>query len=238
MNVVAYYRVSTARQGESGLGLDAQREYVRIAAKQNGWDVIAAFEDSESGAVAPESRGQCRAALAMCREVGAILVVAKLDRLSRDVEHIAGLLKLVDFKVATMPNADKFQLHLYAALAEQEREFISRRTKDALASLKARAEAGDADAQAKVERRTAGRIAANRAGNGAAVQAVKANADQYAQGMRSEVKAALFDGVNTLQGLADWLNAGGHRTARGAVFTATAVSRLIQRLGMSISASN
>ena len=137
-----------------------------------------------------------------------------------------------------MPNADKFQLHLYAALAEQEREFISRRTKDALASLKARAEAGDADAQAKVDRRTAGRIAANRVGNGAAVQAVKANADQYAQGMRSEVKAALFDKVNTLQGLADWLNDGGHKTARGAVFTATAASRLIRRLGMSISVSN
>lgn len=234
MDVVAYYRVSTARQGESGLGLDAQREYVRIAASQNSWNIVAEFEDHESGAVAPERRAQCAEALGVCRAQKATLVVAKLDRLSRDVEHIAGLLKLVDFKVATMPNADKFQLHLYAALAEQEREFISLRTRDALASLKARAESGDADARAKVDRRTAGRIAANKVGNGAAVQAVKVKADDFAESMRSAVKAALFDRVVSLQGLANWLNAQGHKTARGAEFTPAAASRVLQRLGMSI----
>ncbi|WP_460140477.1 recombinase family protein [Pseudomonas sp. S2_E01] len=235
MEVVAYYRVSTARQGESGLGLDAQREYIRIAAHQHGWSVVAEFEDLESGATAPELREQCKAALAMSRARKATLVVAKLDRLSRDVEHIAGLLKLVDFKVATMPNADKFQLHLYAALAEQEREFISRRTRDALASLKARAESGDVAARGKIDRRTAGRLAANKVGNGAAVSAVQVRADQFAESLRSAVKAAMYDGVATLQALAAWLNANGHRTARGARFTATAVSRLISRLGMAFS---
>ncbi|WP_223532779.1 MULTISPECIES: recombinase family protein [unclassified Pseudomonas] len=235
MEVVAYYRVSTARQGESGLGLDAQREYVRIAAQQHGWKVVAEFEDQESGATAPELREQCKAALAMSRGLKATLVVAKLDRLSRDVEHIAGLLKLVDFKVATMPNADKFQLHLYAALAEQEREFISRRTRDALASLKARADSGDVTARAKIDRRTAGRLAANKVGNGAAVSAVQIRADQFAESLRSAVKAAMYDGVDTLQALAEWLNDKGHRTARGARFTATAVSRLISRLGMAFS---
>ncbi|MBK3874000.1 recombinase family protein [Stutzerimonas frequens] len=232
MRVVAYYRVSTASQGQSGLGLDAQREYVRIAASQGGWTVIAEFEDRESGALPPESRTACKAALARCRAEGATLVVAKLDRLSRDVEHIAGLLKLVDFKVATMPNADKFQLHLYAALAEQEREFISRRTVDALASLKARAEAGDRVAQQKIERRTAGRSVAHSLGNGAAVRAAQAKADQYAEGLRSAVKAALFDGVQSLPQLAAWLERHGHKTARGASFTPTAASRLLLRLNM------
>ncbi|KTT47675.1 serine recombinase [Pseudomonas oryzihabitans] len=230
MKVVAYYRVSTERQGESGLGLDAQREYVRIAAEQNDWEVLAAFEDHASGTIAPEQRPQCAAALEHCRRHGETLVVAKLDRISRDVEHIAGLIKRVQFKVATMPTADNFQLHLYAALAQQEREFISQRTKAALASLKARAEAGDAQAQAKVERRTAGRLAANAAGTGAAVQAVKAKADVYATSMASAIKAAMFDGVRTLQGLADHLNQHGHQTPRGASFTATAASRLLQRL--------
>lgn len=235
MEVVAYYRVSTARQGESGLGLDAQREYVRIAAQQHDWKVVAEFEDLESGATAPELRKQCKAALAVSRGRKATLLVAKLDRLSRDVEHIAGLLKLVDFKVATMPNADKFQLHLYAALAEQEREFISRRTRDALASLKARAESGDVTARAKIDRRTEGRLAANKIGNSAAVSAVQIRADQFAESLRSAVKAAMYDGVATLQALAAWLNDNGHRTARGARFTATAVSRLISRLGMAFS---
>lgn len=237
MRAIAYYRVSTEKQGASGLGLDAQREYIRVAAQQNGWEVVATFEDHESGAVAPESRAACRAALEACRRDRATLVVAKLDRLSRDVEHIAGLLKLADFKVATMPHADKFQLHLYAALAEQEREFISRRTRDALASLKARAEAGDGEARGKVERRTAGRLEAHKRGNGKAVAAAQAKAERHAGEQRSAVKAALYDGVCTLQGLAAWLNQHGHSTPRGASYTPTAASRLLQRLGLSLPSS-
>lgn len=232
MRVAAYYRVSTARQGQSGLGLAAQREYIRLAAQQNNWEVVGEFEDHSSGAIAPERRPACRAALEFCREQDAILVIAKLDRLSRDVEHIAGLLKLVDFKVATMPYADKFQLHLYAALAEQEREFISKRTSDALASLKARAAAVDSEAAAKIERRTAGRAEAHRAGNVAAVRAAQAKADAYAEAMRSALKAALYDGAVTLQGLADWLNENGHPTPRGARFTPAAASRLMGRLSI------
>lgn len=232
MKVVCYFRVSTERQGKSGLGLDAQREYIRHAAEQGGWEVLAGFEDHESGTVPPMQRTQCKAALALCRERGATLVVAKLDRLSRDVADIAALMKVVDFKVATMPTADKFQLHIYAALAEQEREFIAQRTKAALASLKARAEAGDAVAVAKVQRREAGRIAAHAAGNAASVQAIQARADSWAEGMVSHVKAAMFDKVKTLRGMADWLNTKGHRTARGGEFSPMQAKRLIERLGI------
>lgn len=133
MHIVAYYRVSTAKQSESGLGLEARREYIRLATEQNSWEIVGAFEDQESGTISSLRREQCKAALAACKS-GATLV-AKLDRLSRDVADISGLMKLVDFNVATMPSADKFQLHIYAALAEQEWEFISRRTSDVLAAL-------------------------------------------------------------------------------------------------------
>lgn len=235
MRIVAYYRVSTAKQGESGLGLEAQREYIRLAAEQNGWEVVGAFEDQESGTVSPERREQCRAALAACKTLGATLVVAKLDRLSRDVADISALMKLVNFKVATMPSAGNFQLHIYAALAEQEREFISRRTSDALAALKARAQAGDMEAQAKVERRSKGRTAAHAVGNAAAVQGAQAKADGYAATMVNHVKAAMYDHCRTLQGLANWLNRHGHKTSRGADFTPIAASRLVKRLGITFS---
>jgi len=232
VRIIAYYRASTAKQGESGLGLGAQREYILMAAEQNGWELVGEFEDQESGTVAPERREQCRAALAACKVQGASLVVAKLDRLSRDVADIAGLMKLVDFKVATMPSADNFQLHIYAALAEQEREFISRRTTDALAALKARADAGDEQAQAKMERRSQGRAAAHAVGNVAAVQGAMAKADAYASTMANHIKAAMFDQCRTLQALATWLNVHGHKTSRGAEFTPMAASRLVQRLGI------
>ena len=232
MQVVAYYRVSTEKQGRSGLGLAAQREYIQAAADAGGWEVLASFEDHASGAISPPEREECAKALELCRRTGAVLVVAKLDRISRDVADIAKLMKAVDFKVATMPQADKFQLHIYAALAEQERTFISERTKAALASLKARADAGDTDAQAKVERRSAGRAAGQSRGQVAAVEAVRAKADQYAQSMAVALKAGMFDGCRTLAAMANWLNREGHRTARGGEFSPMQVKRLVERLGI------
>lgn len=231
-NIVAYYRVSTEGQGRSGLGLDAQREYVRIAAEANGWCIIAEFEDTASGSTPPTERIQCKAALASCKEHDAVLVVAKLDRLSRDVEDIAGLVKRVPFKVATMPNADSFQLHLYAALAQQEREFIAQRTKAALATLKAKAEAGDKDAQAKVARRDAGRAVAHSKGNGAAVAAAQELADDNAESLRDAIQSGMYTGVTTLRGMAEYLNSKGHRTARGSEFAAMTVKRTVERLGI------
>lgn len=233
MKVIAYYRVSTERQGKSGLGLEAQREYIRVAAEQNGWEVLAAFEDHESGSIAPELRKQCKAALAACREHSATLVVAKLDRLSRDVADIAALMKLVDFKVATMPGADKFQLHIYAALAEQEREFISQRTKAALASLKARAEAGDTEAREKVQRRDNGRRMAQDTGNAASLAVIKARANADAEALEHHIKACIYDGKHTLAAVAECLNRKGIRTAKGSEFASMTVKRAMVRLGLS-----
>ncbi|MFZ3185293.1 MAG: recombinase family protein [Pseudomonas sp.] len=232
MNVVAYLRVSTRSQGDSGLGLEAQREYIAQAAHSEKWTVVAEYVDVASGAIAPMDRPECAAAIAHAASVGAVLVVAKLDRLSRDVEHIAGLIKRTNFKVATMPKAEILQLHLYAMLAEQERTFISQRTKAALASLKKRADGGDAESIAKIGRRDAGRAKANLKGNGAAVAGAVQVADAYAESCRHALQSAAFTGVRTLAGVAEYLTAQGIKSPRGALYTPTTAARLIKRLGV------
>ncbi len=133
---IAYYRVSTDRQGRSGLGIEAQRESVRRFV--GGSDrLVSSFTEIESGKT--DSRPQLIGALAACRAAGAVLLIAKLDRLSRDVAFIAGLMKSdVRFIACDMPDADAFRLHIEAAIAEEERRRISGRTKAALQAAKAR----------------------------------------------------------------------------------------------------
>lgn len=138
---VTYKRVSTAEQGRSGLGLDAQDRDIQLYLETYSevpFEVSGEFVDIESGGNA--DRPELAKAIALAKRTGAELLVAKLDRLSRDVAFIATLLKdkRLSFRVASMPHADKFQLHIYAALAEQERDFISRRTKAALAVAKSK----------------------------------------------------------------------------------------------------
>lgn len=138
---VVYKRVSRKSQGESGLGLEAQQRDIDIFLSTYAADpeVIATFTEVQSGA--DDDRPELAKALALVRATpGCELLVAKLDRLSRRVSYIAKLMedKRAPFRVACMPNADPFQLHLYAALGEQEREFISRRTIAALGAAKAR----------------------------------------------------------------------------------------------------
>jgi DNA invertase Pin-like site-specific DNA recombinase len=139
---VAYYRVSTARQGRSGLGIDAQRAAVTRFAAAEGFEIVREFVEAESGqgADALERRPQLAAALATGRALRCPVLVAKLDRLSRDVAFVAGLMaQRVPFIVAELGiDADPFMLHLYAALAEKERRLIAERTKAALAERKAR----------------------------------------------------------------------------------------------------
>jgi DNA invertase Pin-like site-specific DNA recombinase len=133
---VAYYRVSTDRQGASGLGLDAQREAVaRFAGAGN---LLAEYTEVESGKK-HTNRPQLAAALAASKKQGATLVIAKLDRLARNVHFISGLMESkVDFVAVDMPQANRLTVHIMAAFAEHEREMISQRTKAALAQAKAR----------------------------------------------------------------------------------------------------
>ncbi|MBU2937528.1 MULTISPECIES: recombinase family protein [Pacificibacter] len=134
---IAYYRVSTQQQGQSGLGLDAQRAATNAFLSTSPSDLISEFTEVESGKRA--KRPKLAAAIAACRKEGAILLIAKLDRLARNVHFISGLLESgVRFTAVDMPNADKFMLHVYAAMAEEEGRRISERTKAALAAAKAR----------------------------------------------------------------------------------------------------
>lgn len=234
MKVVAYIRVSTKGQGESGLGLEAQRDYITRAAQQNGWNIVGEFVDVVSGKLAIEDRPEGAKALALCKEQNAQLLVAKLDRLSRSVLHIAQLMEQIDFKVATMPQADKFQLHLFAALAQQEREFIASRTREALASLQRRADDGDAVAVQKVRNR-ADALAKGRAVADITVandQRMK-NVNAHQVAIQPHLLACLYNKVNTLQSVADCLNTKGLRTPRGSAFTPTAVRRLMLAFNVS-----
>lgn len=138
---VAYLRVSTDRQGRSGLGLEAQREAVFRYASDARLELIGEYVEVETGkgANALSKRPELLAALNEAKKIKAKLVLAKLDRLARNVHFVSGLMETgVDFAVADMPHADRFQLHLFAALAEKEGEIISQRTKAALAAAKAR----------------------------------------------------------------------------------------------------
>jgi DNA invertase Pin-like site-specific DNA recombinase len=138
---IAYIRVSTQKQGRSGLGLEAQAASIARFVASEGYDLVNTFVEIETGkgADAIEKRPQLATALELARKLKGHVVVAKLDRLSRNVHFISGLMQnKVAFKVVDLPHADNFQLHLFAALAEQEREMISARTIAALQAAKAR----------------------------------------------------------------------------------------------------
>lgn len=134
---IAYYRVSTHKQGRSGLGLEAQRKAVAAFTCSRGWGIVREYTEIESGK--RNDRPRLIEAIAEAKKVKGKLVIAKLDRLARSVHFISGLMETrVDFVAVDMPNADKFMLHIFAAMAEEEAKRISQRTKAALAAAKAR----------------------------------------------------------------------------------------------------
>ncbi|MCC5982587.1 MAG: recombinase family protein [Oceanicaulis sp.] len=216
LQFVIYRRVSTEEQGRSGLGLDAQERDISIfldTYAEIPFEVIGEFTDVLSGK--GDDRPQLQAALDLVRSRGATLLVAKLDRLSRKVSFIASIMddKRVNLRVASMPHADKFSLHIYAALAEQEREFISLRTKQALAAAKARGV----------------KLGGDR-GNIAQINAAKRrHADAFAETVEGIVKPLRERGA-TLREIAEALNAAGVQTRGGGRWHANTVSRVVARL--------
>lgn len=220
---IAYLRVSTARQGQSGLGLEAQREAVQRFAEAEGFILAETFQETESGkgADALDQRPQLRAALDAARRAKCPVIVAKLDRLSRNVAFIAGLMaQRVPFIVAELgTDADPFMLHLYAALAEKERRLISERTKAALARSKK--SLGGYRLAGKVEGKE--HIAAAAA---ALKVSVKARDSQLAP----YVTAAQAQGITSQSGIARFLNDQGIATARGGKWSNVQVAALLKRL--------
>ena len=212
-NYVIYKRVSTKEQGKRGYGLDAQSKDIayfidRYAAEPV--TIIGEYTDIESGKI--DDRPELLKAIEATNANDATLIVAKLDRLSRDVEFIAGMMKRVKFRVASMPMADEFQLHIYAALAEQERKFISDRTKRALAEAKSRGV----------------KLGGYRDAHNARIEALKTDADAFALKMRP-VLQDLKKARMTHEEIAKHLNTVGMATARGGKWSATTVQRLWAR---------
>ena len=218
--VVAYLRVSTQRQQRSGLGIEAQRATIGRFAEAEGLAIVSEFVEAETGkgADALDRRPQLAAALAAAKAAKCSVVVSKLDRLSRDVAFVAGLMaQRVPFIVAELGrDADPFMLHLYAALAEKERRLISERTKAALAAKKA----GGAKLGNPRNIVTAGSL-------GRSVQTEAA--DVFVQSLIPVVKAIQSTGANTLASLADALNQRGIRSARGSQWYVSSVANLLAR---------
>lgn len=207
MRYVAYYRVSTAKQGASGLGLEAQQ--AAVLAHCRG-EPLSAFTEVESGKRA--DRPQLAAALALAKKERATLVIAKLDRLARNVAFIANLMESgVEIQAVDMPHATRFTLHIMAAVAEQEAKAISDRTRVALAAARARGV-------------QLGRHASVINAEGSAA------ADAYASALSATLDALRLQGITSVRDTCLALNVRGIRTRRGGRWHPTSVQRLLDRL--------
>ena len=220
--VVAYYRVSTEAQGRSGLGLEAQRHAVRALSDGRGWQIVAEYTEVESGK--RNDRPQLEAALADARRTGAKLVVAKLDRLSRNAEFTLRMRNSgVDFICADNPDVNRLTIGLLAVINEDERERIGERTRAALQAAKARGvKLGNPNGAAAIRR--AGK------GNVAGVEAVKDNAQRYAMDLAGTVGEIRASGKTSLPAIAAELNARHIQTRRGGQWYASSVRNLLARL--------
>ena len=202
---IAYYRVSTQRQGQSGLGLDAQRHAIA------GYDIIAEFTEVESGKKA--DRPELAQALALAKETGATLLIAKLDRLARNVHFITGLLEAgVPIVCADMPEADRTFLQMAAVFAEWEGRRISERTKAALAAAKQRGIKLGSPCPAK---------------GGAATAGIRRDATAKVAPQAMPVITALRNAGQSLRAIASALNSAGIPTAMGGKWYASSVRNLI-----------
>ena len=220
-SAIAYLRVSTQRQQRSGLGIEAQRAAIARFAEAEGLSIIREFVEAETGkgADAIDRRPQLAAALTCAKSAKCSVVVSKLDRLSRDVAFVAGLMaQRVPFMVAELGrDADPFMLHLYAALAEKERRLISERTKAALAAKRA--------SGIKLANR---RNAAEAAVLGRECQI--ALADEFAASLAPIIHTLRASGVLTLEATTQAFNQRGIRTSRGGRWYASSVQNLIARI--------
>jgi DNA invertase Pin-like site-specific DNA recombinase len=224
--LVAYYRVSTKGQERSGLGLEAQRTAVAEYARQTGGAVIAEYTETETGKTS--DRPNLAEAIGHSRLSAATLVIAKLDRLARNVHFTSGLMESgVEFVACDNPDANKLTIHLLAAMAEHEATQISNRTKDALQAAKARG--------VKLGSARPGHWEGREHLRGWA-EATKAAATRRAQKAREEYAflvptlQRMQQEGKSFQKMADWLNGQGHTTRRGAAFTSAIVWRILNRV--------
>lgn len=209
---VAYYRVSTKKQGVEGLGMDAQRNAVNNYLCGDDWELLAEFEEVESGK--NNQREELKKALHICRSKKAILVIAKLDRLARNAAFLLNLRDSgVEFVAVDMPHADRFCVGIMALVAEREREMVSQRTKDGLAAAKRRGtKLGNPNPSASLKRATRGNME---------------RAHLFAGNLLPVIREIQRAGVVSLTGIANCLNARGFKTPRGCAFAAQSVSNIL-----------
>jgi DNA invertase Pin-like site-specific DNA recombinase len=216
---VSYLRVSTDKQGHSGLGIEAQRKAVTDYLNGGNWQLLREYVEIESGK--RSDRPELLAALALAKATGATVVIAKLDRLARNVAFISNLMESgVEFVAADMPMANRLTVHVLAAVAEHEREMISHRTRVALTAAKARG--------TKLGNPNGARALQGR-GNASAVAAVKSSADLHAARVLPVIEDLRAAGTVSLHAIAAELNARGILTARNGKWYPTSVRNLLGR---------
>lgn len=220
--VVAYYRVSTEAQGRSGLGLQAQHDAVEGLCGQRDWQIVAEFTEIESGK--RDDRPQLTAAVKRAKVTGARIVIAKLDRLSRNVAFLAALQESgAKFTAADMPEADEFTVHILVAVAQRERRLVSERTKAALAAAKARGvKLGNPHGADPLRRAGKGTLAA--------LEAVRRNAVGRASEYAEIISDVRETGATSLPAIARELNERGILTARGGKWHPSSVRNLLLRI--------
>ncbi len=208
---VAYYRVSTAGQGESGLGLEAQSMAVQAyLATHTGAELVAEFTEIESGK--KKNRPELAEAVKLCKRQKATLVIAKLDRLARNVHFVSGLMETnVNFVACDNPHANRLMVHMLAAFAEHEREMISQRTKDGLKAAKSRGVVLGAHGKVLSQKN-------------------RQQADDFARSTAEQIRQIPEDLRQTVTSLTRELNTRRVVTARGGVWDRTRVYRLLDRL--------
>jgi DNA invertase Pin-like site-specific DNA recombinase len=218
---ISYLRVSTDKQGKSGLGLEAQRQAVTSFLDGGRWTLIAEYQEIESGK--RDDRPQLAKTLHHCKVTGATLVIAKLDRLARDAHFLLGLQKAgVRFVAADMPEANEMVVGIMAVIAQGERKMISERTKAALAAAKARGvKLGNPNGAAHLRG----------LGNAKAVEAVKVNAQRRAMDVLATIEDLKASGITSARQLAKALNERGILTPRGGRWHTASVQRVLARAG-------
>jgi DNA invertase Pin-like site-specific DNA recombinase len=217
---VAYYRVSTIAQGKSGLGLEAQEAQVMSYLNGGDWKLVDSYTEVESGK--NSDREQLKLAFAACRIHGATLLVAKLDRLSRNNHFLSGLQQSnTKFVCCDMPNVNDLTISIMGLMASEEARLISERTKAALQAAKARGVILGKDNLTQD-----GRILGNEKGNITNQQ----NADQYASDMKAIIKKINDEGITGLTGISKRLNEMGIKSPRGKSFYPTSVRNLLKRM--------
>jgi len=225
--IVSYLRVSTKEQGQSGLGLDAQREAVQRYASSLGATIIAEYTEVESGK--RSDRKELLRAIPHAKRSNAVLVVAKLDRLSRNVAFLSALMESgIEFVCCDNPHANRLTIHILAAVAEDEAIKISERTKAALAAAKARGTLLGSARPGHWDGREDARQKGIRKASAEGVKTIKANANAAYTDLYKTITDLRAVG-QTLREIADRLNAMGHTTRRGKAWQATQVMLVLRR---------